>query len=59
MNDKADTNQSSEEGNKEQETLEENDFFERLKSNEKKLGKDARGKGHGLTTFIEILMGDW
>lgn len=48
MNDKADTNQSSEEGNKEQETLEENDFFERLKSNEKKLGKDALWQGTWL-----------
>lgn len=40
MNDKADKNQYKEEGNKEQD-LEENDFFDRLKSNEKKLGKDA------------------
>lgn len=35
------------------------DFFSKLQENEKKKGKDARGKGHGWTTFAEIFMGDW
>lgn len=35
------------------------DFFNQLQENESEKGKGARGKGHGWTTFAEILMGDW
>ena len=35
------------------------DFFEQLQQKEAREGKEARGKGHGWTTFIETLLGDW
>lgn len=35
------------------------DFFSQLQQNEREKGKEARGKGHGWTTFAETLMGDW
>ena len=35
------------------------DFFEQLQQKEAREGKKARGKGHGWTTFIETLLGDW
>ncbi len=37
----------------------EDDFFNQLQEKEKKQGEKARGGGHGWTTFIEILLGDW
>ncbi|MGF1515197.1 MAG: hypothetical protein ACFB5Z_16075 [Elainellaceae cyanobacterium] len=37
----------------------EQDFFEKLQEKEAKQGKAARGKGHGWTTAIETLLGDW
>ena len=35
------------------------DFFTQLQETEKKKGKDARGKGHGWTTLLELFLGDW
>ncbi|MEO0355505.1 MAG: hypothetical protein AAF268_11830 [Cyanobacteria bacterium P01_A01_bin.3] len=35
------------------------DFFEQLQQKEAREGKEARGKGHGWTTFLETLLGDW
>ncbi|MEL7085007.1 MAG: hypothetical protein AAGM36_10970 [Cyanobacteria bacterium J06597_1] len=35
------------------------DFFEQLQQKEAQEGKKARGKGHGWTTFLETLLGDW
>ena len=35
------------------------DFFEQLQQKESREGKAARGKGHGWTTFLETLLGDW
>ena len=37
----------------------EEDFFSNLQEKEKKHGEKIRGGGHGWTTFVEILMGDW
>jgi hypothetical protein len=58
-NNKDDKFKSSQENNQGHELKEESDFFTQLQSNEKKKGIKARGKGHGLTTFTEILMSDW
>lgn len=38
---------------------EKKDFFANLQQNESQKGADARGKGHGWTTLIETLLGDW
>ncbi|NEO88233.1 MAG: hypothetical protein F6J87_28840 [Spirulina sp. SIO3F2] len=35
------------------------DFFQQLQAKEKQKGLAVRGGGHGWTTFIEILLGDW
>lgn len=37
----------------------EQDFFEALQAKEVKEGTSVRGKGHGWSTFIEMLLGDW
>ena len=51
--------QSSQEDYKGHKHKEESDFFNQLQENEREKGKKARGKGHGWTTFAEILMSDW
>lgn len=58
-NNEADKYQTSHENSKGHEPKEESDFFSQLQTNEREKGKKARGKGHGWTTFAEILMSDW
>jgi hypothetical protein len=58
LNDKKNNQNQVPDLNREDETIEP-DFFSQLQQNEKQKGLAARGKGHGWTTFIETLMGDW
>lgn len=50
---------SNEEGIDEASKDNEQDFFSNLQKTEKEQGLSVRGKGHGWTTFVESLLGDW